>query len=59
LAAIGGDAIQVQGPTGLSVTQDIWTSTYQGMDADDYAASQWIGDLVSIHHRTVTGGIYS
>ncbi len=47
------------GADGLAVVQGLLTSTYQGMNSDDYAASQLIGDVKFISFRTVYGGVYS
>jgi hypothetical protein len=58
LANIGGDCLQIMGADGLAVVQGLATSTYQGMNSDDYAASQLIGDVKFSTFRTVHGGIY-
>jgi len=46
------------GADGLAVVQGLLTSTYQGMNSDDYAPSQLIGDVKFSTFRTVHGGLY-
>ena len=58
LANIGGNSLQIMGSDGLAIVQGLTQSTYNGQLADDYAASQLIGDVKFSTFRTVHGGLY-
>jgi hypothetical protein len=48
LTAIGGNKILVMGASGLAATEGILTSTIAGMESDDYAAAQILGDVTFV-----------